>query len=83
MTAGYHRYAECVLHGGEVADHYYPRSANQGFFWWEIDLSFYVLRLLQALRIVWDVRTPPKHIRDAHLQPSGPIHMQQARQALL
>ena len=28
--------------------HHYQSSANQGFYWWEIDLSYYVLRLLAA-----------------------------------
>ena len=33
-------------------------SANMGFFWWEIDLSYYVLRALAALGLVWDLRRP-------------------------
>ncbi len=45
--------------------HYYQRSTNQGFFWWEIDLTYYVLRALSALGLVWDLHTPPKKIRDA------------------
>jgi stearoyl-CoA desaturase (delta-9 desaturase) len=47
--------------------HYYMSSTNQGFFWWEVDLSYYTLRVLSWLGIVWDLRVPPKHIRDAHL----------------
>ena len=39
--------------------HRYMSSARQGFFWWEIDVTYYLLRLLQALRLVWDVREPP------------------------
>ncbi|MDJ0867667.1 MAG: acyl-CoA desaturase [Myxococcota bacterium] len=38
--------------------HYYQSSANMGFFWWEIDLSYYVLRALAALGLVWDLRRP-------------------------
>ncbi len=45
--------------------HYYQRAANQGFYWWEIDLTYYVLRLLQALGIVWDVHTPPRHVLES------------------
>ena len=29
-----------------------------------LDPSFYVIRLLQLFGIVWDVRTPPKHVVD-------------------
>ena len=42
--------------------HYYQLSARQGFFWWEVDVSYYVLRLWQALGLVWDVRTPPRSV---------------------
>jgi stearoyl-CoA desaturase (delta-9 desaturase) len=50
--------------------HYYQSTANQGFYWWEVDFSYYALKLLSWGGVVWDLRTPPKHIRDAHLQPA-------------
>jgi stearoyl-CoA desaturase (delta-9 desaturase) len=46
--------------------HYYQRATNQGFFWWEIDLTYYVLRLLQAVGLVWDLHRPPQHVIDAN-----------------
>jgi stearoyl-CoA desaturase (delta-9 desaturase) len=46
--------------------HFYQSTANQGWFWWEIDGSYYALRVLSLFGLVWDLRTPPKHIRDAH-----------------
>jgi stearoyl-CoA desaturase (delta-9 desaturase) len=49
--------------------HHYQSTANQGFFWWEIDTSYYTLKMLSWLGIVWDLRTPPKHIRDGHKAP--------------
>jgi stearoyl-CoA desaturase (delta-9 desaturase) len=48
--------------------HFYASSANQGFFWWEIDVSYYVLRLLAALGVVRDLRAPPPNVRLAHLR---------------
>jgi len=51
--------------------HYYQRSERQGFFWWEIDLTHYVLRAMQALGLVWDLHAPPKKVRDAYLQPEA------------
>jgi stearoyl-CoA desaturase (delta-9 desaturase) len=39
--------------------HAYPRSARQGFRWFEIDPTFYVLKLLSWLRIVRDLGVPP------------------------
>jgi stearoyl-CoA desaturase (delta-9 desaturase) len=43
--------------------HYYQATANQGWFWWEIDISYYILRILKLFGIVWDLRAPPKHIK--------------------
>lgn len=42
--------------------HYYMASARQGFRWWEIDLSYYVLRGLAAIGVVWDLREPPASV---------------------
>ena len=39
--------------------HRHPSSARQGFRWWEIDVTYYVLWLLARLGIVWDLRGPP------------------------
>ena len=43
--------------------HYYPRSARQGFFWWELDLSYYVLKGLEAVGLVWDLHVPSDKVR--------------------
>jgi stearoyl-CoA desaturase (Delta-9 desaturase) len=42
--------------------HYYQSTANQGFFWWEIDVSYYVLRILSWVGLTRDLRIPPKHV---------------------
>ena len=42
--------------------HRYPVCTRQGFYWWEIDLTYYVLKFLSWFRIVWDIREPPKKI---------------------
>ncbi len=39
--------------------HAYMASTRQGFRWYEIDLTFYVLKALSWLRIVWDLIEPP------------------------
>lgn len=46
--------------------HYYQSTANQGFFWWEIDPSFYVLRLLARCGLARGLRTPPAHVLAAN-----------------
>jgi len=42
--------------------HYYQSTANQGFFWWEVDFSYYILKMLSWVGVVWDLRTPPRHV---------------------
>ena len=38
--------------------HHYMSSARQGFLWWEIDLTYYLLRGLEVVGVVWDLRRP-------------------------
>jgi stearoyl-CoA desaturase (delta-9 desaturase) len=40
--------------------HYFPGSARQGFAWWEIDVVYIALRLLELTGLVWDVQVPGK-----------------------
>jgi stearoyl-CoA desaturase (Delta-9 desaturase) len=42
--------------------HYYPASVNQGFYWWEIDVTYYILRVMSWFGLVWDMRAPPGHV---------------------
>ena len=43
--------------------HYFPASARQGFFWWEIDVSYYLLYLLSKTGLVWELRPIPEAAR--------------------
>jgi stearoyl-CoA desaturase (delta-9 desaturase) len=43
--------------------HYYMACARQGFRWWEVDATYYALRALAALGLVWDLREPPAAVR--------------------
>jgi stearoyl-CoA desaturase (delta-9 desaturase) len=42
--------------------HHYMASCRQGFFWWEVDFTYYILKVLSWFRIVWDLRQPPRHV---------------------
>lgn len=48
--------------------HRYPVAARQGFYWWELDVSWYLLRMLAVLRIVHDLKPVPVAIRNSHLR---------------
>lgn len=51
--------------------HHFPGSAKQGFYWWEIDCTYYGLRILAALGIIWDLKTVPVAIKNAHIKQSN------------
>lgn len=42
--------------------HHYPAAARQGFLWWEIDLTYYGLRLLAALGLVRRLNPVPARV---------------------
>jgi len=42
--------------------HFYQPAANQGFFWWEFDPTYYALRMLAWVGLIRDLRTPPPHV---------------------
>lgn len=57
--------------------HYYQVAARQGFFWWEIDITFYILKILSWFGIVWDLKGVPDNVRDSEsleeARKKGPI----------
>ena len=46
--------------------HHYMHSARQGFFWYEYDIAYYILKVLSWLRLVKNLRPVPPHV----LKPS-------------
>lgn len=44
--------------------HHHPASVRQGFYWWEIDISFYLLKAMEKLGLIWDVKTVSLHKRE-------------------
>ncbi|MCE9553199.1 MAG: acyl-CoA desaturase [Planctomycetes bacterium] len=40
--------------------HAFPTSARHGLRWWEVDPSWWMIRLMQLCRLAWNVRVPSK-----------------------
>jgi stearoyl-CoA desaturase (delta-9 desaturase) len=57
-------------------------SARQGFYWWEIDCTYYVLRALAAVGLIWDLHGVPDHVRDAVADPATPADAERPEPAL-
>jgi stearoyl-CoA desaturase (delta-9 desaturase) len=51
--------------------HHYPAAARQGFYWWEIDPTYYALRLMASVGLVWDLRPLPAAVREARQIRTG------------
>lgn len=42
--------------------HRFPHSARQGFYWWEIDISYYLLKAFAWMGLIWDLKKVPDRI---------------------
>jgi stearoyl-CoA desaturase (delta-9 desaturase) len=38
--------------------HRFPFAARQGLRWWEVDVTWYMLLLLERLGVIWDLKRP-------------------------
>lgn len=43
--------------------HHFPGSARQGFTWWEVDITFYILQAMSAFGLVRDLKTVPAGLK--------------------
>jgi stearoyl-CoA desaturase (delta-9 desaturase) len=39
--------------------HKFPGLAHQGIMWWEVDFTYYILKVLEFFGIIWDVHRMP------------------------
>ncbi len=46
--------------------HHYPGSVKQGFYWWELDFTYYGLKVLAALGLIWNLKQVPVEVRNQH-----------------
>jgi stearoyl-CoA desaturase (delta-9 desaturase) len=55
--------------------HYFQASSRQGFFWWELDISYYVLKMLSWVGLVQDLKQPPERMLAAGRVRDGSFDM--------
>jgi stearoyl-CoA desaturase (Delta-9 desaturase) len=53
--------------------HHYQVSARNGFFWWEYDVTYYGLKALSFVGLVWDLHGVPDHIRANAPEPHADV----------
>ena len=44
--------------------HRYQGTVRQGFYWWEIDITWYGLKMLSWLGLIWNLRPVPLALYD-------------------
>ena len=42
--------------------HYYPHSTQQGHQWWEIDMTYYMLKIMSFAGLIWDMKPVPNRV---------------------
>ena len=45
--------------------HYYPGSVRQGFYWWEFDPTYWILRVMSWGGLVWNLQPVPTRVFEA------------------
>jgi stearoyl-CoA desaturase (delta-9 desaturase) len=45
--------------------HYYQSCTRQGFRWWQVDITYYMLWMMSCVGLVWDMKPVPKKVIDA------------------
>lgn len=59
--------------------HHYPGAARQGFYWWEVDPTYYILRAMQAVGLVSDLRQVPRKVYEEATTHAPRVREQSAR----
>jgi len=51
--------------------HRYMSAARQGFYWWEVDVTYYLLKALSWAGIIWDLKPVPHSVYEEAKQPDA------------
>ena len=58
--------------------HYFMNSTRQGFFWWEYDITYYVLKAMSWVGLVWDLKEPPARVYEPQVPMEPPAERKAA-----
>lgn len=48
--------------------HHYCASTRQGFYWWEVDITYYMLWCMSRLGLIWDLKPVPVRIYEQAIE---------------
>ena len=46
--------------------HHYCASVRQGFYWWEIDITYYMLAMCSWVGLIWDLQPVPDRVYERY-----------------
>lgn len=55
--------------------HYFQASTRQGFYWWEVDVTYYILKAMSWVGLVRDLKEPPARVKTAARIRDGQFDM--------
>jgi stearoyl-CoA desaturase (delta-9 desaturase) len=50
--------------------HHYATTVRQGFYWWEVDITYYGLWVLSKLGLIWNLKAVPDRVLETGRAPS-------------
>lgn len=48
--------------------HRYPATVRQGFYWWEVDITYYILKMMSWIGIIQDLKPLPRTVYNEGLE---------------
>jgi len=45
--------------------HHYPGSVRQGFYWWEVDVTYYLFKAMSSIGLIYDLKRVPPALLNA------------------
>ena len=64
--------------GWHNTHHAFPTSARHGLRWWQLDLSYWVIRTLALFRLAWNLKVPTKQAQAARRAVPGDLDRPQS-----
>ena len=71
----------CLGEGWHNNHHRYQSSTRNGFFWWEIDLTYYGLKALSWTGLIWGLKPVPASVMEEAVRADHPAHLDSANPA--
>ncbi len=53
--------------------HFHMTTVRQGFYWWEIDITYYLLKALSWTGLIWNLRGVPEHVYEQAQSDREPL----------